>query len=126
MGNNSSNTQRKKFNELEQGDVVWTMFGEIDPRATRAKAGYRPCIIVSNNLIQKKLPLALAVPITHSQYHKKMSIPISSLEEVDGYAEPYQIKAIDLMKRKYKYVGKISDEELGKILGIINFLIKPL
>lgn len=124
---NFTNTEvNKGFFQLEQGDVLWTIFGERDSKDTRTKIGNRPCVVISNSLMHKNFGLAIVVPITRQNHHPKANVEITSIEDLEGYAEPYQVKTLDLRKRGYNYIGKVSNYELGEILGKYRALTQPV
>lgn len=126
--NTQQNTQQnKKFLELKQGDMVWTMLDDNYHRPLKEKKGSRPVVIISNHLTHKHFGMAIVVPVTNQNFRPRANVAITSLTDlgINGYAEPYQVRTLDLKARKYKYIGKISDIELGEILGKLDVLISP-
>lgn len=116
----------KGFYQLNQGDIVWTVFGERGSKDTKTKLGNRPCMIVSNYKMHRHFHMAMVVPITTKNHRPKANVEIKSVDGITGYAEPYQLKTIDLKSRGYKYAGHASNEEIGELLGKLNALITPV
>lgn len=114
----------KSFFDLEQGDVVRTHLGHGHNEKDRGKRGYRPIVIISNRHAHKLFGLAVAVPITSSNFRPRATVEIKSLDDIQGFAEPYQVISLDLRARGYRYAGKVSDKELGEILGKLDVIIR--
>ena len=114
------------FAKLDRGDVVWAKVGyqndiENDERTI---VGRRPCVIVSTKRYHKNFGTVIAVPISHSNHFPKVDVELTSVPELDGYAKPYQQKNLDICRRGYTYIGKISNAELSKILSIMQAFLK--
>lgn len=46
-----------------RGDIYWA---NLEPVAGSEQGGCRPVLIISNNLMNKKAPVVIAIPITRS------------------------------------------------------------
>jgi mRNA interferase MazF len=100
----------------KQGDIVVLTF---DPQAGHEQQGRRPALIVSNEVFNKNVGLAIACPITNTNRNFPFHVKLDSLE-ISGFVMSEQVKSIDFRARKVKFVEKASDELLAQVLGIIE------
>lgn len=114
------------FADLDRGDVVWATVGYKNDikNDERTIIGHRPCVIISTKQYHKNFKTVVAVPISHGNHFPNADVEITSIPELDGYAKPYQHKNLDICRRGYSYIGKISNAELGKILSIMQAFFK--
>ena len=98
-----------------------TLLDDNYHRPLKEKKGSRPVVIISNNLTHKHFGMAIVVPVTNQNFRPRANVDITSLTDlgINGYAEPYQVRTLDLKARKYKYIGKISD------IDKLDVLISP-
>jgi mRNA interferase MazF len=100
----------------KQGDIVILTF---DPQAGHEQQGRRPALIVSNEIFNKNVGLAIACPITNTDRNFPFHVKVDSLE-LTGFVMSEQVKSIDFRARKVKFVEKATDEILANVLGIIE------
>ncbi|MDD2640494.1 MAG: type II toxin-antitoxin system PemK/MazF family toxin [Arcobacteraceae bacterium] len=103
----------------QKGDFVILTF---DPSAGHEQQGRRPALILSNEAFNKALGLAVACPITNTNRNFPFHVEVKS-ENLTGFIMTEQIKSIDYKVRKAKFVEKVSDEVLAKVLGITESII---
>lgn len=103
----------------QKGDLVILTF---DPSAGHEQQGRRPALILSNEAFNKALGLAVACPITNTNRNFPFHVELKS-ENLTGFIMTEQIKSIDYKVRKAKFVEKVSDEVLAKVLGITESII---
>ncbi|MGD9552773.1 MAG: type II toxin-antitoxin system PemK/MazF family toxin [Arcobacteraceae bacterium] len=103
----------------QKGDLVILTF---DPSAGHEQQGRRPALILSNEAFNKALGLAVACPITNTNRNFPFHVEVKS-ENLTGFIMTEQIKSIDYKVRKAKFVEKVSDEVLAKVLGITESII---
>ena len=102
----------------KQGDIVALTF---DPQAGHEQQGRRPALIVSNEVFNKNVGLAIACPITNTERNFPFHLKLDS-SNLTGYVMCEQVKSIDYRARKVKFIEKASDELLSQCLGIIESL----
>ena len=102
----------------KQGDIVALTF---DPQAGHEQQGRRPALIVSNEVFNKNVGLAIACPITNTERNFPFHLKLDS-SNLTGYVMCEQVKSIDYRARKVKFIEKASDELLSHCLGIIESL----
>ena len=100
----------------KQGDIVILTF---DPQAGHEQQGRRPALIVSNEVFNKNVGLAIACPITNTDRNFPFHLKVDS-SNITGYVMCEQVKSIDYKARKVKFVEKASDNLLSHCLGIIG------
>jgi mRNA interferase MazF len=104
----------------QQGDIVALSF---DPQSGHEQKGRRPAIIISNKIFNKHLGLAFACPITNSKRNSPFHIEIDS-ENITGFIMGEQMKSIDYNSRNIKFIEKINQKTMNKLLGIIDSIIQ--
>lgn len=103
----------------QKGDLVILTF---DPSAGHEQQGRRPALILSNESFNKALGLAIACPITSTNRNFPFHVEVKS-ENLTGFIMTEQIKSIDYKVRKAKFVEKVGDNVLAKVLGITESII---
>ncbi|MEA2099691.1 MAG: type II toxin-antitoxin system PemK/MazF family toxin, partial [Campylobacterota bacterium] len=84
--------------------------------------GRRPALIISNEVFNKHVGLAIACPITNTNRNFPFHVEVNS-DKLTGFIMTQQIKSIDYKVRKVKFVEKVSDEVMDKVLGIIGSIL---
>lgn len=103
----------------KKGDLVILTF---DPSAGHEQQGRRPALIISNEVFNKHLGLAIACPITNTDRSFPFHVKVES-DKLTGFIMTEQIKSIDYKARKVKFVEKVSDEVMSKVLGIVESVV---
>ena len=102
----------------KQGDIVALTF---DPQAGHEQQGRRPALIVSNEVFNKNVGLAIACPIANTDRNFPFHLKLDS-SNLTGFVMCEQVKSINYRARKVKFIEKASDELLSHCLGIIESL----
>jgi len=103
----------------QKGDLVILTF---DPSAGHEQQGRRPALIISNQVFNKHVGLAIACPITNTDSNFPFHVKITS-DKLTGFIMTEQIKFIDFNTRKIKFVEKVNDDILEKVLGILESVV---
>jgi mRNA interferase MazF len=103
----------------QKGDLVILTF---DPQAGHEQQGRRPALIISNNLFNERVGLAIACPITNTDRNFPFHIAVNN-EHLSGFIMSEQVKSIDYNARKVKFVAKVDQEVLNHVLGLIETII---
>jgi mRNA interferase MazF len=104
----------------EQGDIVALRF---DPQSGHEQKGRRPAVIVSNKVFNQHLGLAFACPITNTKRDFPFHVQVES-ENITGYIMAEQMKSIDYNSRNIKFIEKVNQKTMSKILGIIDSIMQ--
>jgi mRNA interferase MazF len=103
----------------QKGDLVILTF---DPQAGHEQQGRRPALIISNDLFNERVGLAIACPITNTDRNFPFHVAVNS-EHLSGFIMSEQVKSIDYHARKVKFVAKVDDEVLNHVLGLVESII---
>ncbi|MFA5234509.1 MAG: type II toxin-antitoxin system PemK/MazF family toxin [Sulfurimonas sp.] len=103
----------------KKGDLVILTF---DPSAGHEQQGRRPALIISNEVFNKHVGLAIACPITNTDRNFPFHVKLDSTK-LTGFIMTEQIKSIDYNVRKVKFVERVSDEVMEKVLGMLESVV---
>lgn len=103
----------------QKGDLVILTF---DPQAGREQQGRRPALIISNDLFNGRVGLAIACPITNTDRNFPFHIAVNN-EHLSGFIMSEQVKSIDYNARKVKFIAKVDTEVLNHVLGLIESIV---
>lgn len=101
---------------VKQGDIIKV---DLDPQAGHEQAGYRPAIVISNDVFNKKTNLTIVCPITNTNNRFPLHIPLDERTETTGVILCEHIKALDLNARGYRVVESIPDDILSKVIDVV-------
>jgi len=106
----------------KQGDII---FANFDPRAGHEQAGRRPGVIISNWEYHRHLNgLALVCPITNTNWHFPLHIPLDARTKTTGYIMCEQMKSFDLIARKTEFREVLPNDLLLDVLECFNQCIE--
>lgn len=103
----------------QKGDLVILTF---DPQAGHEQQGRRPALIISNDLFNERVGLAIACPITNTDRNFPFHVAVDS-EHLSGFIMSEQVKSIDYHARKVKFVAKVDEEVLNHVLGLVESIL---
>lgn len=105
---------------VQQGDIYWV---SLNPTKGHEQQGRRPVLVVSNDIINTKLVLALIVPITSVKRGIPLHVKIPSEFLIKGYIKCEEIRAVDLSHRNAEFIVNCRNESFfKKSLAIIEGL----
>jgi len=103
----------------KKGDIVILTF---DPQAGHEQQGRRPALILSDELFNKNVGLAIACPITNTDRNFPFHVPVNT-KDLSGFIMSEQIKSIDFKARKAKFITKVDEEALEKVQSIVESVL---
>ncbi|MDQ7042374.1 MAG: type II toxin-antitoxin system PemK/MazF family toxin [Sulfurimonas sp.] len=103
----------------KKGDLVILSF---DPSSGHEQQGRRPALVISNEIFNKHVGLAIVCPITNRDRNFPFHIAVNS-DKLTGFIMTEQIKSIDYRSRKVKFVGTLDDDVMAKVLGIVESIV---
>lgn len=101
---------------VKQGDIIKVNF---NPQTGHEQAGYRPALVISNNFFNEKANLTIVCPITNTNNHFPLHIPLDSRTETTGVILCEHVRALDLRARPYKVVEKLPKDLLDTVVGVV-------
>jgi len=104
----------------KQGDFVVVSF---DPQSGHEQKGRRPALVVSKTLFNRHTGMAMVCPITNTERSSPFHVPVPANSSLTGHVMVEQIKSIDSVSRKVKFVEKSPQEILDEVLSILDACI---
>ena len=101
----------------EKGDFIVATF---DPQSGHEQKGRRPALVISNSLFNKATGLTIVCPITNTNRNIPFHIKISEKSSLTGFIMVEQVKSIDFISRRVKFIEKSDDEVLNEVLSILD------
>jgi len=109
---------------VKQFDIVIV---NLDPTKGSEKGKNRPCVIVSNNLVNANSSFVWALPITSREPRYTTDIPLKTKQQnVKGVIDSVQIRSLDIKSRGYKVVDQLQDNLYPLILEAIEAHIEMI
>ena len=78
---------------VRQGTIIKINF---NPQAGHEQAGYRPAVVVSNDFFNMKTNLAIVCPITNTNNHFPLHVPLDGRTTTTGVILCEHIRTLDL------------------------------
>lgn len=100
-----------------QGDIV---FLDFDPTKGHEQKGYRPAIIISNDVFNKNTKMVIVCPITSNEKEFPTHYNLKDSKKVKGSVLCEHIRSIDYELRNLKYVEKSSNEDFENIKDLLE------
>ena len=97
----------------KRGDIVWLTF---TPQAGHEQAGHRPALILSPELYNRKVGLALVCPITTQVKGYPFEVPIPKGVEVSGVVLADQAKSLDWKARRADFCCTVPAATITEVL----------
>ena len=101
---------------VKQGTIIKINF---NPQSSHEQAGYRPAVVISNNIFNKKTNLVIVCPITNTNNHFPLHIPLDKRTQTTGVILCEHIKALDLNSRKYQVLEELPEDILENVIDIV-------
>lgn len=108
---------------VKQGSIIKLNF---NPQAGHEQAGFRPAVVVSNAIFHQKTKLAIVCPITNTNNHFPLHIPLDERTKTTGVILCEHIKALDLNSRTYQVIEELPKSILEQVIQIINAEIESI
>ena len=100
-----------------QGDIV---FIDFDPTKGHEQKGYRPAVVISNDIFNKNTKMVIVCPITSNDKVFPTHYNLKNSKKVKGSVLCEHIRSIDYEIRKLKYVEKTNNEDFENIKDLLD------
>lgn len=100
----------------EQGDIITLDF---NPQAGHEQKGHRPALVVSNHTFNRRTGIAIVCPITNTERHFPLHIPLGEKTSVTGVVMCEQVKSLDVTARNAVFKEKAPSDIVEEILDVI-------
>ena len=108
---------------VKQGMIIKLNFNhQVGPE----QAGYRPVVVISNNIFNEKAKLAIVCPITNTDNKFPLHIALDERTKTKGVILCEHLKSLDLRKRKYKSIEILPKDILDTVINTIYAEIEPI
>ena len=104
----------------EKGDFIIATF---DPQSGHEQKGRRPALVISNSLFNEATGLTIVCPITNTNRNIPFHIEISEKTSLTGFIMVEQVKSIDYISRRVKFIEKADDNILNEVLSVLDACI---
>jgi len=104
----------------EKGDFIVATF---DPQSGHEQKGRRPALVISNRMFNKATGLTIVCPITNTNRNIPFHIEVSDKSSLTGFIMVEQVKSIDYISRRVKFLEKEDNEVLNEVLSILDACI---
>lgn len=104
----------------DRGDIVWVNFS---PNSGHEQAGERPALVISPKEYSRISTLSLVCPITSKKKGYIYELPLLNSNNIRGYILVDQIRSMDYMARKFRFIEKSNPSLLKKVQHYLNSLI---
>ena len=101
---------------VEQGQIIKINF---NPQSGHEQAGYRPAVVISNNIFNRKTRLSIVCPITNTDNKFPLHVPLDNRTKTTGVILCEHIKALDLNSRTYQIIENLPNDILQNVIDII-------
>ena len=105
----------------KQGDVVYLDF---TPTKGHEQKGYRPAVVISNNIFNKYTKMVIVCPITTNEKEFPTHYKLEETKKVFGSVLCEHIRSIDYETRNLKFVEKLNDNDFISIITLMNACIE--
>lgn len=101
---------------VKQGTIIKVNF---NPQAGHEQAGFRPAIVISNDIFNQKTNLTIVCPITNTNNQFPLHVPLDERTKTTGVILCEHIKSLDLNNRTYQVIEKLPEDILKKVINIV-------
>ena len=108
---------------VKQGTIIKINF---NPQLGHEQAGYRPAVVISNNKIKQKAKLAIVCPITNTNNHFPLHIPLDGRTKTTGVILCEHIKTLDLNSRTFQEIEQLPKDILQNVIDIVYSEIEQI
>lgn len=108
---------------VKQGTIIKINF---NPQSGHEQAGYRPAVVISNNIFNEEAKLSIVCPITNTNNHFPLHIPLDDRTKTTGVILCEHIKALDLNSRTYQIVEDLPKDILQNVIDVVYSEIEQI
>ena len=108
---------------VKQGTIIKINF---NPQSGHEQSGYRPAVVISNNIFNEKAKLSIVCPITNTNNKFPLHIPLDARTKTTGVILCEHIKALDLNSRTYQVIEDLPKDILQNVIDIIYSEIEQI
>ena len=99
----------------QQGDIITI---DLDPRMGHEQQGFRPVIILSNNIVSQYTNVVIVAPISTTQRRLPLYYNLPENLITTGTVLLDQLVTLDYKARSFKFIEKVPADFLAQLLNI--------
>lgn len=108
---------------------VWAI--DLNPVQGHEQAKIRPCVIISNDMMNSKMELSIVIPVTGTPWHTRSGklspamveiLPPEGGLEKPSYTMAFQVRTVS-HKRFTKKLGILTAKKLSEIVNSVKEII---
>jgi mRNA interferase MazF len=108
---------------------VWQV--DLDPSQGHEQAKIRPCVVISNNIVNTKMGLSIVVPLTGTPHHLKSGKLSPAMVEIlpdegglnkPSYSMAHQVRTVS-HSRFVRKLGTLTDKKIREIVSTVQEII---
>jgi mRNA interferase MazF len=103
-----------------QGDIVWIT---LNPQTGHEQSGRRPAVVLSPEIYNAKVGLALFCPLTSQIKGYPWGVAVPEGLPVSGVVLSDQVRSLDWRVRHVEKIGTLPPVSVDEILGKLGTLI---
>ena len=107
----------------KQGDVIFLNF---NPTKGHEQAGFRPAVVISNNVFNQNTKMVMVCPITSNDKYFPTHYNLEDTKNIHGAVLCEHIRSIDYESRNVKFVEKLSDNDFLSVITLLNACIEEI
>ena len=99
----------------QQGDIITI---DLDPRMGHEQQGFRPVIVLSNNIVSQYTNVVIVAPISTTQRRLPLYYNLPDSLNTKGMVLLDQLVTLDYKARSFKFIEKASLDFLNQLINI--------
>jgi len=99
----------------QQGDIIKL---DLNPRKGHEQQGFRPVIVLSNNIVSQYTNVVIAAPISTTQRRLPLYSELPDNLTTKGTVLLDQLVTLDYKARSFQFIEKVSSDFLLQLLGV--------
>ena len=100
-----------------QGDLV---FLDFNPTKGHAQKGFRPAIVISNNVFNENTKMVIVCPVTSNNKEFPTHYQFKSLKKINGSALCEHLRSVDFKERHIDFIEKCSKEDYDEVIELVK------
>ena len=105
----------------KQGDIV---FLDFNPTIGHEQKGFRPAVVISNNIFNINTKMVMVCPITSNEKEFPTHYKLEDTKKVHVAVLCEHIRSIDYEIRNLNFVEKLSNNDFISIITLLNACIE--
>ncbi len=105
----------------KQGDIIYI---NLNPTRGHEQSGFRPAIVISNNVFNKYTNMAIVCPITSNVKEFPTHYILEDSKKVKGAVLCEHIRSIDYDSRSIQFVESASENDFLSIITLMNACVE--